>query len=80
MQTQAIRAGGVGKAFGRRQILYGIDLSVPVGQILTVVGEFGCGKSTLLRLFAGLEAADCGEIAVDGRVSIAFQDARSCLG
>jgi len=72
----AIRATGVGKRFGGRDVLRGIDLAVPESQILVVVGESGCGKSTLLRLFARLEAADAGAVDVGGRISIAFQDAR----
>jgi sulfonate transport system ATP-binding protein len=74
--SPGISAVRVDKSFGERTVLRGIDLAVPQGAILAIVGESGCGKSTLLRLFAGLESADAGGIAVHGRVSIAFQDAR----
>lgn len=75
-ERQAIRAASVGKRFGERAVLRGIDLAIPESQILVVVGESGCGKSTLLRLFARLETADAGAVDVHGQVSIAFQDAR----
>ncbi|MGO4832703.1 ABC transporter ATP-binding protein [Rhizobiaceae sp. 2RAB30] len=71
-----LEAIGVRKVFGDRTILDGIDIVVPRGEILAIVGESGCGKSTLLRLFAGLETATSGSVAVDGKISIAFQDSR----
>ena len=44
---------GIHKAFGTRQVLHNIDLRIPAGQFVAVVGRSGCGKSTLLRLLAG---------------------------
>ena len=43
------------KAFGDNQVLRGIDLHIPAGQFVAIVGKSGCGKSTLLRLIAGLD-------------------------
>ena len=43
---------GVRKSFGAKTILNGVDLHVPAGQYLAIVGRSGCGKSTLLRLIA----------------------------
>ncbi|WP_022961559.1 ABC transporter ATP-binding protein [Halopseudomonas pelagia] len=49
---------------GRLQILDGIDLQLPRGQTLALMGESGSGKSTLLHLVAALDQADSGEIMV----------------
>lgn len=65
-----IEARGLKKSIrnGNRtvEILKGIDLSVPRGQFLAVMGASGSGKSTLLGLLAGLDAPSEGEVLVDG--------------
>jgi putative ABC transport system ATP-binding protein len=48
------------------EILKGIDLSVPRGQFLAIMGASGSGKSTLLGLLAGLDAPSEGEVLIDG--------------
>lgn len=58
-----IRLTGVEKSFGTVPVLRGIDLEVPAGQFLAIVGKSGCGKSTLLRLLVGLDEATGGNIA-----------------
>jgi sulfonate transport system ATP-binding protein len=50
------------KSFGDNEVLRGIDLQIPAGQFVAIVGRSGCGKSTLLRLIAGLETIDAGTI------------------
>jgi len=47
-------------------ILHPLDLSIPSGQFVAVVGPSGSGKSTLLGLLAGLDAPTTGTIVVDG--------------
>jgi sulfonate transport system ATP-binding protein len=54
---------GLRKSFGDNEVLRGIDLHIPAGQFVAVVGRSGCGKSTLLRLIAGLETIDAGTIS-----------------
>ena len=46
------------KAFQAKLVLDAIDLDIPSGQFLAVIGKSGCGKSTLLRLLAGLDRLD----------------------
>ena len=62
----AIDIRGLTKAFGDNGVLHGIDLHVPPGQFLTVIGKSGCGKSTLLRILAGLDQPTSGEVLFDG--------------
>jgi sulfonate transport system ATP-binding protein len=53
---------GLRKSFGTNEVLRGIDLHIPAGQSVAIVGKSGCGKSTLLRLIAGLEQPSAGSI------------------
>ncbi len=79
-----VGANGVSKQYGDRTILNNINLHIPAGQFVAVVGRSGCGKSTLLRLLAGLESTSRGELLA-GTAPLAqaredtrlmFQDAR----
>ncbi|ABU77653.1 aliphatic sulfonates ABC transporter ATP-binding protein [Cronobacter sakazakii] len=75
---------GVTKRYGEKTILNALDLHIPAGQFVAVVGRSGGGKSTLLRLLAGLETPDGGELRAgnaplaDARedTRMMFQDAR----
>lgn len=53
---------GLWKSYGAHEVLRGIDVHIPAGQFVAIVGRSGCGKSTLLRLIAGLEKIDAGTI------------------
>ena len=57
----------IGSGSSRVEILRGIDLEVPRGQYVAIVGPSGSGKSTLLGLLAGLDSPTAGRILVDGQ-------------
>src|SRR4051812_35935241 len=57
-----LAARGLGKSFGGRSVLRGLDLDVTDGARIGVLGPNGGGKSTLLRILAGLEHPDAGTV------------------
>lgn len=62
----AIEVRGLRKAFGKLEILRGIDLTVDDGEVLSVIGPSGSGKSTLARCICCLESIQAGEIRLHG--------------
>ena len=60
-----IAAHGVGRIFGEKRVLRGVDLELPRGGFALVTGPNGAGKTTLLRLVAGLAVPTEGELHVD---------------
>jgi polar amino acid transport system ATP-binding protein len=59
---------GVSKAFGEREVLRGIDLTVAEHEAIALIGASGSGKSTLLRCIDLLEEIDDGDVFLDGEV------------
>lgn len=55
------------KSFGHKHVLKGIDLTIPQGKALVVIGGSGCGKSVLLKNIIGLMQPTSGSIKVDGQ-------------
>ena len=60
-----IQARGLGRRFGEKRVLDGVDLELARGGFLLVTGPNGSGKTTLLRLIAGLLVPTAGELRVD---------------
>ena len=67
LSLQGINAG-YGRVKGGRpgvQILFDVDIDIPRGQAVGVIGESGCGKSTMARVISGLTPAFEGEVRLD---------------
>jgi phospholipid/cholesterol/gamma-HCH transport system ATP-binding protein len=61
-----IKVRGLKKAFGSNVVLDGVDLDVPRGQSLVVIGGSGTGKSVMIKCILGLLKPDAGSIEIDG--------------
>ncbi|HUW38342.1 MAG TPA: ABC transporter ATP-binding protein [Rhodocyclaceae bacterium] len=55
-------------AYDRRPVLSGINMEIPRGKVVAIMGASGCGKTTTLRLIGGQIRPTSGEVRVDGRV------------
>jgi len=62
-----IRIRGLAKRLGRKQVLLDLDLDIPTGVTMVIMGRSGSGKSVLLKHIIGLMRPDAGSIEVDGR-------------
>lgn len=60
----ALKAEGLQVGYGERNILSGLDLEVPAGEIFALLGGNGAGKSTLLSVFLGLLVPRAGRVRV----------------
>jgi ABC-2 type transport system ATP-binding protein len=66
MDEAAIRARGLAKSFGETRVLTGVDLTVPAGTLLALLGPNGSGKTTTVRILTTLLAPDGGSATVAG--------------
>src|SRR5580692_2403994 len=77
-ETTAVSLAGVSKVYGRGgsavRALDQVTLTAAPGEFTCLIGASGCGKSTLLSLVAGLDRPTSGEITVNGRVALMFQE------
>jgi NitT/TauT family transport system ATP-binding protein len=77
-EIAAVSLAGVSKVYGRGgsavRALDQVSLTTAPGEFTCLIGASGCGKSTLLSLVAGLDRPTGGEITVNGRVALMFQE------
>ena len=70
-----VKVRALTKAFGTNQVLRGVDLDVPRGSVVSIIGASGSGKTTLLRCVNLLETYDSGSIEIDG-VEVGYREDR----
>lgn len=66
MMNNAIEGSSLVVVRGGREVLHGLDFSVPAGQVTGLLGPSGCGKSTLMRAIVGVQAGATGTLTVFG--------------
>jgi len=66
MMKNAVEVAGLTVVRGRREVLHGLDFTIPVGQVTGLLGPSGCGKSTLMRTLVGVQAGVTGTVTVFG--------------
>jgi|GEM_PF-1636898 len=64
---QSIKIENVSKFYGSFQALDCVSLEAKAGEFLTILGSSGSGKTTLLKIIAGFEAANRGQILINGQ-------------
>jgi ABC-2 type transport system ATP-binding protein len=76
----AVRVQGLEKSFKDLHVLRGVDLDVPRGSIVALLGRNGAGKTTLVRILSTLLAADAGTATVHGfDVAASPRDVRASI-
>ncbi len=72
VRPPAVRVRGLCKRFGATVALDNLDLDLPEGAFVALLGPAGAGKTTALRAMAGLEAPEAGSVEIRGREAIAL--------
>ncbi|HEX2111310.1 MAG TPA: ABC transporter ATP-binding protein [Gaiellaceae bacterium] len=62
----AIEVSGLQKAYGRREVLHGLDMTVPAGEVFALLGPNGVGKTTTVEILEGYRKRDAGDVRVLG--------------
>ena len=73
MTNIKIKLSGVKKAFGTKKVLNGVDLEIPEGKSLVIIGGSGTGKSVTLKSILGLITPDAGSILIDGQETVGLR-------
>src|SRR3990172_5724692 len=75
MAASSIELQGLRLAFGRQEVLKGIDLTIAPGESVVIIGPSGVGKTVLLKAIVGLYKPSAGKIIIEGtpRFGMLFQ-------
>jgi branched-chain amino acid transport system ATP-binding protein len=65
--TYALELKDLRKAFGRTEIIRGINMAIPAGERVGIIGPNGAGKSTLFNLISGRFEPSQGQILLNGQ-------------
>jgi polar amino acid transport system permease protein len=71
-----IEIRAISKSYGAQQVLHDVDVAVPAGETVAIIGPSGSGKSTLLRMINRLEVPDSGYVRIDADL-IGYRASRS---
>lgn len=69
-KTPKLALSNVSKSFGSKHVLRGLDLEIPQGKSMVVIGGSGTGKSVMLKCVLGLLQPDSGSIKIDGQETV----------
>jgi phospholipid/cholesterol/gamma-HCH transport system ATP-binding protein len=72
MSTPKLELKGVKKHFGNKHVLNGIDLAIPAGKSMVIIGGSGTGKSVMLKCILGVMRPDQGSILLDGQETTTY--------
>jgi ABC-2 type transport system ATP-binding protein len=79
--VSAVTATGLGKSYGEKVVLDGVDLSIGVGEVFALLGPNGAGKTTIVKILSTLIPADTGTASVMGHdVRGAAGEVRAVIG
>ena len=68
-----IKIENLSYSYGEKTILKNINLTIPDGKKIGIVGESGCGKTTLIKLISGLYKLQSGTILAEGKTAVVMQ-------
>jgi sulfonate transport system ATP-binding protein len=74
--NRATQVRGLVRRFGPTAVLDGLNLDIPAGSFIALLGRSGSGKTTLLRTLAGLDTAEQGDVLLPTRRAVVFQEPR----
>lgn len=71
-----VSARNLTKVYGDRTVLDNISFDIEPGQLVALLGKSGSGKTTILRILSGLEEPTAGNVSIEQRHSVVFQEPR----